>query len=354
MPAASVVPAVPVIALTGFLGAGKTTVLNALLRAPGARFGVVINDFGAINVDAALVTGQVDEAASIAGGCVCCLPDHGGLDDALEKLSDPRLGLDAIIVEASGAAEPLAVARLIRFTSAERTRPGGIIEVVDATHYFGTVDVPGADGRRGRPPVRFEAASLVVVTKTALLPAPERESTFAAITERVRARNPQVSVVEAPHGSIDPALVADVARDEDPEGQLPLAAITRQERAEHDEGHHHEHAEAVTVAAAEPVDPGRVLDLFEDPPAGVYRMKGVIEVASGSRTRRHVLNLVGRHVHVAPAPAAADASAPGLVAIGMHLDAADVRARLCRALAAPEGSVAPGVRRLHRYRRLSE
>ncbi|MFP3589350.1 GTP-binding protein, partial [Paraburkholderia sp. SIMBA_055] len=88
------------------LGAGKTTLLNHLLRAPGARLGVVVNDFGAINVDAALVTGQVDEAAAISGGCVCCLPDSGGLDEALEKLSDPRLRLDAIIIEASGATDP--------------------------------------------------------------------------------------------------------------------------------------------------------------------------------------------------------------------------------------------------------
>ena len=70
--------ALPVIALTGYLGAGKTTLLNHVLRSPDARIGVVINDFGELNVDAALVTGQVDEPASIAGGCICCLPD----DDA--------------------------------------------------------------------------------------------------------------------------------------------------------------------------------------------------------------------------------------------------------------------------------
>src|SRR6202012_1491663 len=101
--------AIPVIALTGYLGAGKTTLLNHVLASPGARIGVIINDFGELNVDAMLVTGQVDEPASIAGGCICCLPDDGGIDAALTKLADPRLDLDAVIVEASGLAGPVGV-----------------------------------------------------------------------------------------------------------------------------------------------------------------------------------------------------------------------------------------------------
>jgi G3E family GTPase len=124
------VPAIPVIALTGHLGAGKTTLLNHVLRAPGARIGVVINDFGDLNVDAGLVTGQVDEPVSIAGGCICHLPDDGGLDQALEKLADPKLALDAIIVEASGIAEPVAVSRIIRFSGVARVRHGGVVDVI--------------------------------------------------------------------------------------------------------------------------------------------------------------------------------------------------------------------------------
>ncbi|MFC0673230.1 CobW family GTP-binding protein [Brachybacterium hainanense] len=353
MPVSPSAPAVPVIALTGFLGAGKTTVLNSLLRAPGARLGVVVNDFGAINVDAALVTGQVDEAASIAGGCLCCLPDHGGLDEALETLSDPRLRLDAILVEASGAAEPLAVARLIRFTSAGRTRPGGVIEVIDAIEHLRTVDPPGTDGRHGPPPPRYGAASLAVITKTARLPVQERAARVTTLTRRLREENSALPVLEAPHGSIDPALVLDVAGPEDPEGELPLAAVTRAAR---EEAHpiDHQHARAVTVPAAGPVDPGRVLDLFEDPPHGVYRMKGVISVETGRTRRRFVMNLVGRHAHVAPPPAGAAGIEDGLVAIGPHLDADGVRDRLRDALAAPTGPIGRGMRRLLRYRRLSE
>lgn len=81
--------AVPVICLTGHLGAGKTSLLNHVLRTPGTRIGVVVNDFGELNVDAMLVSGHIDEPASIAGGCICCLPDDGGIDAALLKLADP-------------------------------------------------------------------------------------------------------------------------------------------------------------------------------------------------------------------------------------------------------------------------
>ncbi|MER7798421.1 GTP-binding protein [Microbacterium sp. NPDC096154] len=156
---------IPVIGVTGYLGAGKTTLLNHLLARPGARLGVVVNDFGEINVDAALVTGQIDEAASIAGGCICCLPDAGGLDDALARLTDPRLGLDAVLVEASGAADPLALARLIRFSGVERVRPGGLIDVVDAREHERAVDTGAV------APARFAAATLVVVNKLDCVPA---------------------------------------------------------------------------------------------------------------------------------------------------------------------------------------
>src|ERR1700744_5641266 len=118
-------PSIPVIGLTGYLGAGKTSLLNHVLRYRDARIGVIINDFGELNVDAMLVTGQVDEPASIAGGCICCLPDDGGIDDAWTKLADPRLDLDAVIVEASGLAEPVAVARMIGFSDVAGVRFGG-------------------------------------------------------------------------------------------------------------------------------------------------------------------------------------------------------------------------------------
>ncbi|MFI6424317.1 CobW family GTP-binding protein [Promicromonospora sp. NPDC050880] len=334
---------VPVVTLTGHLGAGKTTLLNHLLQQPGARVGVVVNDFGTVNVDAGLVTGQVDEPASIAGGCLCCLPDAGGLDDALEKLTHPRLGLDVVLVEASGIADPVTLSRLIRFSGVERVRPGGVVDVVDAVEHFGTVD------RGGAPPARYAVTSLVVVNKTDRLPAAERERTLARIEARVRERNPAAQVVRTSHGRVDPALVYDAASTQDPPDQLPLAALLRDARA-----HDHEHADAVTVAAPGPVRPGLLVDLLEDPPPGAYRIKGRVTVDTGRSLRGYVVNVVGRSVHVASAAGRGDGGPGELVAIGMHLEAGQVRARLERALTPAERPDAAGFARLQRHRRLSD
>lgn len=337
--------AIPVIALTGYLGAGKTSLLNHVLRMPGARVGVVINDFGDLNVDASLVTGQVDEPASIAGGCICCLPEDGGLDEALEKLSDPRLQLDAIIVEASGLAEPVAVARMIRFSGVERVRAGGVVDVIDAARYFDTVD------RDDSPPARYGAASLVVINKLDQLPDAARTGTVERIKSRVRERNPDAHVVSATGARIDPALLYDVADDVDESGQLSFRQLLLDAEREA-RPHDHVHADSVTVTSTGCVDAGALLDFLEHPPAGVYRIKGTVAIRYRSRERAYVVNVVGTSIHVADArPGAASNS---LVAIGTHINKEHTLASAAAAIQ-PAGGVTEtaGIRRLQRYRRLS-
>jgi G3E family GTPase len=302
---------------------------------------VVVNDFGDINVDAALVTGQVDEPASIAGGCLCCLVDDDSLDNALEKLTRPRLGVDVVIVEASGVAEPGALARLIRFSGAERVRPGGVVDVLDAVEYFNTIDVGSV------VPARFAAASLVVVNKCDRLPEADRERSLARIEQRVRQGNPSVHIAWTSRGRIDPALLFDIACAQDPPGQLPFAAARR----EADPHHGHQHAAAATVRSPGPVDPGLLIDLLEDPPLGAYRIKGRVAVQSSRGMRGYVVNLVGRSIHIASAAAASADSE--LVAVGLHLDTGMARRRLEHALAPAGTARAAGYRRLQRYRRLS-
>lgn len=355
-------PAIPVILLTGYLGAGKTSLLNHLLRHPDARIGVIVNDFGDLNIDAGLVVGQVDEPLSISGGCVCCLTDDSELEDALVAMTNPKLSLDAIIVEASGFAEPLTLARMITRMGHHRFHLGGVIDVVDATMYFDTVDTSSL------PPLRFAATTLVLVNKLDQVPAADRDATVEAVRARVHERNPRVIVIGTHHARLDPTLIFDPGegeRDlrrggsdagEDPiQPELPIRELLRQAYAEAagelsdekaaEESALHRHAQSVTVTGNGPADPDAVMDFVEDLPAGVYRVKGTVLVPVGSGQRSFVVQAVGPNVYVAEAarPAAKvptsnaedgdlqDADSV-LVVIGEHFDTEAAEATLTAAL----------------------
>ena len=164
----------------------------------------------------------------------------------------------------------------------------------------------------------------------------------------MQAGNPRAHLVATTDGRIDPLLVFDPSGQPVAE-QQPELDLAPPEPAD---AHPHAHADAVTVTATNPVDPARLLRLLEEPPADVYRLKGGVRVATAGAPRRHLVNLVGRQIHVtdgAPAP-----MPDALVAIGMHLDRVTVRARLEDALApADSRPTAAALRRLLRYRRLS-
>ncbi len=125
--------AMPVTVLTGFLGAGKTTLVNRILAEEhGLRIAVLVNDFGEIDIDSELIVGVGSGTVSLANGCVCCevRDDLIGAIDSVLRADDE---LDAILLEASGVAEPMGIART--FTSPayrDRIRLDGIVAVVDA------------------------------------------------------------------------------------------------------------------------------------------------------------------------------------------------------------------------------
>jgi len=309
------------------------------------------------------------------------MPDAGGLETALERLVAARPDLDAILIEASGLAEPANLVRLLRSTALRRVRYAGLIDVIDAVNDERTVSASNAleaaeaaesaagtestagTGGAAAPPARYSAATLVVVTKTDLLAADERRHALDRVTGRVHSRNPRALVIEAAHGRIDPLLVMDVAHEGAPADELPLAELTRHARAEACDNHHaHTHADSFTVPAPLPVSPGALADLLESPPAEAYRLKGVLDVAVGTGrsgtsggVRRVIVNVVAGQVHL-------EAERPyrsvqlGLVAIGAHLGE-DVRRRLEKAgrpAQGPSESVeSADVARLDRIRRRS-
>ena len=292
---------VPVLALAGFLGAGKTTLLNHLLRnSRGVRIGALVNDFGAVNIDAMFVAGQVDAMASLSNGCICCAVDASEAAEMLGRLAAVRPALDLIVVEASGIAEPPVLARTIATAGDDRFHYAGLVLVVDAAQ-------PAELGHGVR------VADLVVLNKAA-------DGDADAVAAAVRAENPRVPLVYTDFARVDPALLIDppVQRRERP-AQLSLDELLR------DDDHHHEHPEyqSVEFSADTPVNPRRFLAVLQDRPAGLYRAKGFVDFGDGGR---YSVQLVGSSLRFEKRGAAGRGTT--LVLIGTGIDESALSAAL--------------------------
>ncbi|MFJ7415572.1 CobW family GTP-binding protein [Streptomyces sp. NPDC098077] len=323
-------PQIPVVVLAGFLGSGKTTLLNHLLRnREGTRIGVIVNDFGAIEIDAMTVSGQVGSTVSLGNGCLCCAVDASELDSFLETLTRPSARLDVIVIEASGLAEPQELVRMLLASDNPHILYGGLVEVVDAAEF---------DGTRQRHPEldrHLAVADLVVLNKTDRVGEAERERLRATVAEL----SGPAAVISAVHGRIDPELLFDPALRPDHEDkvrQLTFEDLLREEADGHEAHDDHLHAayESVDFTSDIPMDPRRFIEFLDSRPDGLYRIKGFADFGAGDRDHTYALHAVGRFLRFVPRPwARGEQRLTRLVMIGAGIDAEALLAGLaaCRA-----------------------
>ncbi|MGV2919417.1 CobW family GTP-binding protein [Streptomyces alfalfae] len=344
---------IPVVVLAGFLGSGKTTLLNHLLhRSGGTRIGAIVNDFGSIEIDAMSVAGQLgDSTVSLGNGCLCCAVDASELDEYLERLAGPAAGIDVIVIEASGLAEPQELVKMVLASENPHIVYGGLVEVVDAAEFDATRERhPEVDRHLG-------IADLVVVNKTDRVPGAERER----LLDVVRGLAGRAAVVAASYGRVDVELFFDRApvgervgqlsfddlRDDDATaGRADGASVAQDGDAvvlpgECAEGgcsghapHLHSAYESLSFASEAPLDPRRLMALLDSRPEGLYRIKGHVDFGASDPRNRYAVHAVGRFLRFYPEPWAPDEPRlTQLVLIGSGIDVAGLEKGLdaCRA-----------------------
>ncbi|MGE4533083.1 CobW family GTP-binding protein [Halomonas sp.] len=181
--------------VAGFLGAGKTTLVNHLLQhADGRRLGVMVNDFGALNIDEALVDERRDDLITLSNGCVCCSL-QGELSASIESMIKRRGGqLDHLLIECSGVSDPERVVNVLHYPRIRaRARLEAVITLVDAA--LDHADLSPA--LRHLVASQVDNADLVVINKTDLVD----ESTIAQLEKAILlpgARHVRVSQAALP------------------------------------------------------------------------------------------------------------------------------------------------------------
>ncbi|MGP3986754.1 CobW family GTP-binding protein [Streptomyces sp. 3N207] len=340
---------VPVVVLAGFLGSGKTTLLNHLLRrARGTRIGAIVNDFGSIEIDAMAVSGQVDSMVSLGDGCLCCAVDTSDMDEVLDVLARPSAGMDVLVIEASGVAEPETLIRMVLASGSPYIVYGGLVEVVDAAEF---------EAVRARHPElerHVGAADLLVLNKADRVTDERREALHAEL-QRL---SPGTPVVPATFGRVDPALLFDrVRRQRPPVEQLSFDSLLYgdgdgdgyaddgQADGEHGcagGGCHAEHLhaayESVEFVSDAPLDPRRFLEFLDARPEGLYRIKGYVDFGAADPDNVYEVHAVGGFLRFAPERRPrSEERRTELVMIGAGVDGAALRGGLQACAAGPEG-----------------
>ncbi len=302
---------IPATVITGFLGAGKTSLIRHLAEtADGRRLAFIINEFGDLGIDREILAGCGIEGCSegdiveLANGCICCTVAEEFLP-AMEALLERTPAPEHIVIETSGLALPKPLIRAFNWPDIRnRVTVDGVITVIDAEAVAEgrfAADPEAVAAQRAADPMldhdnpleevfddQLLCADLVVLNKTDLLD----DAHLAALRDEIAARlKPGVKLAPASHGRIDAAVLL---------GLEAAAEDDLHSRPSHhddvDGDHDHDDFESFTLRLDTVSDPQALQVRIEAAIAahGILRIKGIVEVAG--KDMRHVIQAVGARV----------------------------------------------------------
>lgn len=310
-------PKVPFTILSGWLGAGKTTVLNRMLSAPqGRRIAVLVNELGRVAIDSRLILARGGDVLELAGGCVCCKVDiKNDLWDGILEIID-RTRPDHVVLETTGIAEPAAILEgLDRILAEHRDRidVAGVVTVIEAEAGLDVL------ARRDEAREQVLTADRLLLSKLDLATADQARALHARLDEL----NPGAERASFP--ATDEATHA-----------LTLWVLERQRRERRRREHVHSHAQGQLTAASfvddAPLLAEPLLALIERLQDRLYRVKGYVHLAGDDR--RGYLELAGARVSLSRGEPWGDAPPrTELVVIGDGIEEGALRRQIwsCRA-----------------------
>ena len=263
---------VPLTFVAGYLGAGKTTLINHLLKNADRPIAVIVNDVGEINIDARLIRKHSGDTIELSDGCVCCssIDGFGAAFDTIRARETPP---DHVVVELSGVAAP---SRMVPWGRSAGFKLDGIMTLVAADQFVQLVSRTDIGDMIDE---QIKAADVLALTKTDLV----RSDSLASIRRQLAQISPGVPIVEAQDPTV-PSMLLQIG------GRRPGAEVVMPEPTLFDR-----HVVG-RIELPNPTTEAEIESLLDALPADVMRAKGI---AAGANGERWAIQIVGRRRQVA-------------------------------------------------------